>query len=71
MTGKTASGAVVYIAPTLLVVPFVAVLAFFGAPHPSQSMNHTSFPGVNHKLDSFYRHVLLTKKMYIIDSLSW
>ena len=60
-----------YTAPALLDVPPMATPEFPGGPHLSQSMNHMSFPGGNHKLDSFYHHVLLTDKMYNTDSLPW
>ena len=53
---------VVYTALMLLVVPLEAMLAFPRGPHLSQNMNLMSFPGTNHKLDSFYHHVLLTDK---------
>ena len=60
-----------YIVPTLLVVPLVVAFALPGGIHISQSMNHMSFPGENHKPDSFYHHVLLTDKMYSIDVMPW
>ena len=55
---------VVYTAPALLVVPPEAALAFPKGPNLSQNMNHTSFPGANHNLDSFYHHVRMADKMY-------
>ena len=60
-----------YTTPTLIAVESVVALAFLGGPHLSQSMNHMSFPGANHKLGSFYRHVLLTDKMYSTEYLPW
>ena len=56
-----------YMTLVLLVVLLMAMLALFGDPHLSQSMNHMSFPPSNHKLDSFFHHVQLTAKMYSIN----
>ena len=53
-----------YMVFVLLVVLLATVLALFGGPLLSKTMNHTSFPGANHKRDSFCRHVQLTDKMY-------
>ena len=55
---------VVYMTPVLLVVLLMSMLALFGGPHLSQSMNHMSFPRENHKRNSFCHHVQLTDKMY-------
>ena len=60
-----------YTALPLSVVLLVAVLALPEGPQFSQSMNHMSFPGEIHKLNSFYHRVLLTDKKYNIDSLPW
>ena len=57
MQGQTATEVVVYTALVLLVEILVAMLVLFGGPHLSQNMNHTSFPGANHKLKSFNHRV--------------
>ena len=62
---------VVYRELVLLVALLVAILALSRVPHLSQNMNHTSFPGENHKLNNFYHHVLLTGKMYSTYFLPW
>ena len=60
-----------YMALMMLVVLLVAVLALSMGPNLSQNVNHTFLPGANHKLDSFYHHVLLIDKRYSTYFLPW
>ena len=55
--GRTAMEAAVCMVLVLLAALLAVVLALFGVPPFSQSMNRMSFPGVNHKHNSFCRHV--------------
>ena len=60
-----------HMVPGLLVVLLAAMLVLFKVRPLSQSMNRTSFPGANHKRDSFCCHVQLTDKMYSTNFLLW
>ena len=53
---------VVYTTLVLLVALLAAALVLSGGPLLSQNMNHTFFPGANHKLGSFCHHVPLIDK---------
>ena len=62
---------VVYMVLVLLIVLLVVVLAL-SEDHPlSQSMNHMSVLGANHKRDNFCCHVQLTDKMYSTNFMIW
>ena len=71
MWGQTATKVAMDMELVLLVVLLAAILALSMGPPLSQSMNHTSFPGANHKHGIFCCHVQLTDKMYITNFRLW
>ena len=52
-----------YMALMLLFELLTAALVLSGGPLLSQNMNHTLYPGENHKLGSFFHRVPLIDKM--------